>query len=108
MFDIRYETIPSGAIAVVAQVSAKAGKEQELRLATLPLVSQVRNEHDNILYFLHEDHEQPGHFVFYEIFASREAFEAHNRTEHVQSWFKLLPDLAEGGVEVMQLTILGQ
>ena len=108
MLDIRYEAMPSGAIAVIAQVRAKTGKEQELRSATLPLVSQVRSEPDNVLYFLHEDRGQPGHFVFYEIFASREAFDAHNGTEHVQRWFKLLPDLAEGGVEVMHLTILGQ
>lgn len=107
MFNIPYGSIPASAVAVVAQVRSKAGKENELRSVTLPLIAKVREEPNNILYFLQEDRKSPGHFVFFEIFASQADFEAHNQTDHVQSWFARLPDLAEGGVEVMQLSILG-
>jgi quinol monooxygenase YgiN len=103
----RYEKLPEGAYAVVAEVRSKPGKEDELRRATLPLVEKVRNEPNNLLYFLHEDREAPGHFVFYEIFASQKDFEAHNRTPHVQAWFARLPELAEGGVKVTHMGILG-
>src|SRR6478736_697365 len=72
----RYDAIPPGAYAVVAEVRAKAGKENELRAITLPLVKQVRAEPNNLLYFLHEDWQAPGHFVFYEIFATQADFEA--------------------------------
>ncbi|WP_425374004.1 putative quinol monooxygenase [Phyllobacterium bourgognense] len=37
--------------------------------------------------FLQESREAPGHFIFYEIFASQADFEAHNQTPHVRSWF---------------------
>src|SRR5205809_462349 len=74
----RYDKLPSGAYAVVAEIHAKPGKENELRAATLPLVAKVRHEPNNLLYFLHEDREAPGHFIFYEIFASQADFEAHN------------------------------
>jgi len=104
---IRYDQIPETAYAVVAEVRAKAGKEGELRAITLTLVARVRAEPNNLLYFLQEDRESPGHFVFYEIFATQADFEAHNATPHVQSWFKRLPELAEGGVKVMRLQILG-
>jgi quinol monooxygenase YgiN len=104
---IRYDEIPDGAYAVVAEVRAKPGKENELREATLGLVAQVRAEPNNLLYFLHEDREAPGHFVFYEIFASQADFEAHNATPHVQAWFAKLPELAAGGVEVVRMEILG-
>ena len=104
---VRYAEIPAGAYAVVAEVRAKPGKEAELREATLPLVAKVRAEPNNILYFLHEDREVPGHFVFYEIFASRADFDAHNATPHVQAWFKRLPDLAAGEVKVARMEILG-
>lgn len=104
---VRYDQIPSGAYAVTAEVRAKAGKEDELRAATLPLVEQVRNEPNNLLYFLHENREDPGHFVFYEIFASRADFEAHNATPHVQAWFAKLPNLADGGVKVVRVELLG-
>jgi quinol monooxygenase YgiN len=104
---IRYDEIPDGAYSVVAEVRAKRGKERELREATLTLVAQVRAEPNNILYFLHEDREAPGHFVFYEIFASQSDFEAHNATRHVQAWFARLPELADGGVKVVRMEILG-
>jgi quinol monooxygenase YgiN len=104
---IRYAEIPGGAYSVVAEVRAKPGKERQLREATLTLVAQVRAEPNNLLYFLHEDREAPGHFVFYEIFASKADFEAHNATPHVQVWFALLPALADGGVKVVRMEILG-
>lgn len=104
---VRYHDIPGDAYAVVAEVRAKPGKERELRDATLPLVALVRNEPNNLLYFLHEDRETPGRFVFYEIFASRADFEAHNGTPHVQAWFAKLPELADGGVKVVRMEILG-
>jgi len=104
---IRYAEIPNGAYSVVAEVRAKPGKERQLREATLTLVAQVRAEPNNLLYFLHEDREAPGHFVFYEIFASKADFEAHNATPHVQAWFAKLPELADGGVKVVRMEILG-
>lgn len=104
---LRYGTIPAGAYAVVAEVRAKPGQEKALREATLPLVAKVRGEPNNLVYFLHEDRVTPGRFVFYEIFASKADFEAHNATPHVQAWFGRLPELAEDGVKVMQLEILG-
>lgn len=102
-----YDKIPVGAYAVVAEVRAKPGKENELRAATLPLVKDVRAEPNNLLYFLHEDREAPGHFIFYEIFATQADFEAHNKTSHVQAWFAKLPELADGGVKVIRMEILG-
>lgn len=104
---LRYDDVPPAAYAVVAEVRAKAGKESELRQITLPLVTKVRAEPNNLLYFLHEDRQTPGRFVFYEIFASQADFEAHNRTPHVQAWFTRLPDLAEGGVTVTRMEVLG-
>jgi quinol monooxygenase YgiN len=105
--EILYTKIPEGAYSVVAEIRAKPGKERELREATLGLVAQVRAEPNNLLYFLHEDREAPGHFVFYEIFASKADFEAHNATPHVQAWFAKLPQLADGDVKVVRMEILG-
>jgi quinol monooxygenase YgiN len=104
---LRYADLPAGAYAVVADVRARAGKEAQLREITLPLVSKVRAERNNLLYFLHEDRESPGHFVFYEIFASKADFDAHNATPHVQAWFARLAELADGGVKVLRMEILG-
>lgn len=103
-----YKEISRGAFSVVAEVRAKPGKEAELRAATLPLIGLVRGDPKNLLYFLQESREVPGHFVFYEIFASREDFEAHNNMPYVKAWFKKLPELAEGGVKVTTMAVLSE
>lgn len=101
-----YAAIPAGAYSVVAEVRAKPGKADELRAATLPLIALVRGDPKNLVYFLQEDREAPGHFIFYEIFASQADFEAHNAMPYVKEWFGKLPELAEGGVTVMRMEIL--
>lgn len=105
---VRYADVAVAAYSIVAEVRAKPGKETALRDATLPLVSQVRSDPKNLVYFLQEDREVPGHFVFYEIFATKDDFEAHNAKPYVKAWFARLPDLAEGGVKVMRMEVLGQ
>ncbi len=105
---IRYADVPEAAYSVVAEIRAKPGKEAALREATLPLVALVRSDPKNLVYFFQEDREAPGHFVFYEIFATKEDFEAHNAMPYVKAWFEKLPDLAEGGVKVTRMQVLGQ
>ena len=101
-----YAQIPNGAYSVVAEVRAKPRKEAELRAATLPLIDLVRGDPKNLVYFLQENREVPGHFIFYEIFANEADFEAHNAMPYVKEWFTKLPDLADGGVKVMRMEIL--
>jgi quinol monooxygenase YgiN len=101
-----YSQVPQGAYSVVAEIRAKPGKEAELRKATLPLIALVRSDPKNLVYFLQEDREAPGHFIFYEIFANQADFEAHNAMPYVQDWFAKLPELAEGGVTVMRMEVL--
>lgn len=103
---VRYAQIPAGAYSIVAEVQARPGQEAALRAATLPLVEQVRSDPKNLVYFLQEDRARPGHFIFYEIFATVEDFEAHNAMPYVQEWFAKLPTLAEGGVKVMRMEVL--
>ncbi|RRN63845.1 putative quinol monooxygenase [Caulobacter sp. 602-1] len=104
---VRYSRIPAGAYSIVAEVQAKPGQEAALRAATLPLVQLVRSDPKNLVYFLQEDRAKPGHFIFYEVFATVEDFEAHNAMPYVKDWFAKLPTLAEGGVQVMRMEVLG-
>jgi quinol monooxygenase YgiN len=104
---ISYPDIPAGAYSIIAEVRAKPGKEVELREVTLPLVALVRSDPKNLVYFLQESRTAPGHFIFYEVFATKEGFEAHNAMPYVKDWFAKLPTLAEGGVQVTRMEILG-
>ena len=73
-----YAEIPDDAFSVVAEIRAKPGREAELRAATLPLIGLVRGDPRTLVYFLQEDRERPGRFLFYEVFAIEADFEAHN------------------------------
>lgn len=101
-----YAHIPAGAYSVFAEVRAKPGREAELRAVTLPLIDVVRRQRGNLVYFLQEDREARGRFLFYEVFASLDDFEAHNASPEVQAWFRRLPELAEGGVRATRMEIL--
>jgi quinol monooxygenase YgiN len=103
-----YEQVPADAYSIVAEVRAKPGKEADLRAATLPLVPLVRAEPKNLVYFLQENRESPGHFVFYEVFTDQQGFEAHNDTPYVKAWFAKLPELADGGVKVTKMSVLAR
>jgi len=100
-----YAKIPKGAYSIIAEVRAKPGRIEDLRAATLPLISLVRSDPKNLVYFFQEDRENPGHFVFFEVFATKEDFEAHNNMPYVKEWFAKLPDLAEGGVKTTRMEI---
>ena len=103
---IGYSRVPDNAFSVVAEIRAKPGKESELRAATLTLIKLVRSDPKTLVYFLQEDREVNGHFIFYEIFANESDFEAHNAKPYVQAWFAKLPELAEGSVHAMKVKIL--
>jgi quinol monooxygenase YgiN len=40
-----------------------------------------------------------GHSIFYEVFPTKEDFEAHNNMPYVKEWFSKVPKLAEGDVK---------
>ncbi|WP_157222396.1 putative quinol monooxygenase [Novosphingobium sp. AP12] len=101
-----YHRVPPAAFSVVAEVQAKAGKEAALREVTLPLIDLVRSDPKNLYYFLQEDREKPGHFVFYEVFATREDFEAHNRMPYVLDWFEKIKPLVVADVKAMKMEVL--
>lgn len=100
-----YSNVPNGAYSIVAEVTAKPGKREELRSATMPLIDLVRSDPKNLTYFFQEDRERPGHFLFYEVYATKEDFEAHNNKPYVKEWFAKLPELADGDVKTTRMEI---
>jgi quinol monooxygenase YgiN len=69
------------------------------------LIHLVRSDPKNLVYFFQEDRERPGHFIFFEVFATKEDFEAHNSKPYVKEWFAKLPELADGGVTTTRMEV---
>jgi quinol monooxygenase YgiN len=98
--------LPKGAVTVVATVRARAGKEAELVRATEVLVRKVRQEAGNLLCQAHRGMEEPGILVFYEIFESATALDAHKAAPHVKQWAMDIGSLTAGPVELKLLEAL--
>jgi quinol monooxygenase YgiN len=91
-------------LTVVAEATAKPGKEDDLRKALLALIEPTRREKDCIQYDLHESTDIPGRFLFYETWPSREALDKHMATPHFENVSKMLPDLVDGEVRIDTFT----
>ena len=70
-------------LSVVAQLKARPGKEDDLRRVLLSLIEPTRAEEGCIQYDLHVHSTDPGRFVFYENWASREHLDRHLSSPHL-------------------------
>ncbi len=80
-------------LKVVAQLEAKPGSAESLRVVLEALVEPTRAEAGCVRYELWQDLDRAERFFFVEEWASREAVDAHLGTEHVQSALAAFPDL---------------
>lgn len=94
-------------LTVVAEIIAKAGCEERLREELLRLIEPTRAEEGCLQYDLHVSTEQPGHFLFYENWTSREALDRHLATPHLERLSALLPELAEGEARIATFRRIG-
>jgi len=73
-------------LVVVATITAQAGKEDLLREAFKTLIPIAQAEPGFIQYDLHESIDQPGRFVFYEIWRDQAALDQHANTAFAQAF----------------------
>lgn len=78
--------LPKDAVALVVMMHAKPGQDPLLQAELTALIRPTRKEEGCILYDLHRSTDIPTDFLFYEIWASREAHAAHKRTPHFLRW----------------------
>lgn len=75
--------MPTNAFVIVASFRATAEKADALEARLLQLVPLTRAEPGCVQYDLHRDLLDPQDFLFYEIWASRDAWDAHMATSHI-------------------------
>lgn len=81
-------SVPTGEVTVVAFVRAKGGKEAKIQEVTETLQQQVHKKNPGATVFqAYKGANEPGLILFYETYHSREAFEFHKSSDHLQSWF---------------------
>jgi len=78
--------LPKGALTLVVTLRAKEGQQLLLEAELRALVGPTRKEEGCLQYDLHRGADQPGTFLFHEVWESREHHTAHTRTPHFLRW----------------------
>ena len=78
--------LPKEAVTLTVQLKAREGQELLLEAELRALITPTRKEDGCIVYELLRSADAPGGFLFYEVWASREAHTAHTRTPHFLRW----------------------
>jgi len=83
---VKVTKLPKGALTLVVVLRAKEGQHLLLEAELRALVGPTRKEEGCLQYDLHRGADQPGTFLFHEVWASREHHAAHTRTPHFLRW----------------------
>ncbi|MBK1792845.1 putative quinol monooxygenase [Persicirhabdus sediminis] len=73
-------------LTIVANIHAKADKIDFVEAELLKLIDITRAEKGCINYDLHQDNENPAHFMFYENWKSRELWQTHMQNQHLADY----------------------
>lgn len=93
-------------LTVVARMTAKPGKEADLRSALEALVPITVQEDGCVNYDLHVAEDDPATFFFYENWESGSKLDAHLGAQHLVDFASKLEDLLDGGSEGLVITRL--
>jgi quinol monooxygenase YgiN len=78
--------LPKNAVTLVVTLRAKEGQHILLEAELRALIAPTRKEEGCLQYDLHRCDEQPGAFLFHEVWETREHHTAHTRTPHYLRW----------------------
>lgn len=93
-------------LTIVANIKANPDKIDLVKAELIKLIDITRSEEGCINYDLHQDNDNPAHFVFYENWESRELWQAHMGAQHLTAYL----EATEGSVEeftLNEMTIVG-
>lgn len=75
-------------LTIVAHIRAKADSVDFVKAELLKLIDTTRAEQGCINYDLHQDNDQPAHFLFYENWESRDLWQTHMANTHLAEYMR--------------------
>lgn len=78
---------------VTVQIKVKPGCEEAFLAATRNNVSETRKEPGHVAFDVSQGEAEPAAFFFYEVYRSKDAFQAHQQTPHYFAWRDAVADL---------------
>ena len=91
-------------VTVVAYLKARPGREGQTHELLLSLVAPTLEEDGCIDYILHRSNDDPGVFLYYENWRSKEDLDEHLAMPHLTALFEKKEDLLAEPIDVKLLT----
>ena len=82
-------------LTIVAKIWAKDDMRDLVKSELLKLIATTRTEEGCITYDLHQDHENPNLFLFFENWSSRNLWQKHMKNAHIGLYQKATEDAVE-------------
>ncbi|EMI19980.1 antibiotic biosynthesis monooxygenase [Rhodopirellula maiorica SM1] len=82
-------------LTIVANIKANADKVDLVKSELLKLIDPTVAEPGCVQYDLHQDNDDPAHFLFYENWESRELWQMHSNSNHVKALAAATEDAIE-------------
>ena len=101
-----FKEIVMSKLTIVANIKAKLDQIDLVKAELEKLIDITRAEEGCLQYVLHQDNDNPAHFMFYENWESPELWQAHNDAQHVQKCLTT----TEGAIEeltINEMTTIG-
>jgi len=94
-------------LQVIAHLTAKPGKEEELHELLQSMIPPTRAEAGCVMYVLWRDPENPAHFAFVEEWTSEAALDEHLATPHLTDALGRFEDLLAGPPQIGRYDAVG-
>lgn len=91
-------------LTIVANITAKADKIDLVKGELEKLIPITLAEEGCLNYDLHQDNENPAHFLFYENWETRELWQAHMGNQHLADFLTA----TEGAIEELSVNEMTQ
>ncbi len=95
------------ALTIVADIKAKANHVELVKAELEKLIVPTLAESGCIQYDLHQDNDDPTHFLFFENWESRELWQNHMAAPHLEAFKAAAGDALEG-ITIYEMTEVEQ
>lgn len=75
-------------LTIVANIVANEDQIEHVKSELIKLIEITQAEEGYINYDLHQDNDNPAHFMFYENWSSRELWQVHMNNQHLADYMK--------------------
>ncbi|MFC4994505.1 putative quinol monooxygenase [Rubritalea tangerina] len=75
-------------LTIIADIRAREDKTHLVKAELLKLIAPTRAEDGCINYDLHQDNDNPAHFIFHENWENRELWQVHMNSPHIANYLE--------------------